>query len=177
VQDRDQRESEDLAEAGAADPAWVIEVATQLDVGPAVEHFSDHMNDRQRAAFRDKLERYVRKPDRDLIVALQDDRILGLICVIDRSILPSSFSDEEKAHLQEYASITQLFVHTTMRRKGIGGSLYLRAEQWARERGRPGLWLVTHQMGEWYRRHFNYEEIGRIGVKSTEKSVMAKTLV
>ena len=48
---------------------WQLKIAIDEDVESIVLALTDHMNDEQRAAFRDKLERYVRKPDRDVIVA------------------------------------------------------------------------------------------------------------
>jgi GNAT superfamily N-acetyltransferase len=153
---------------------WELELATKEDVATTVVQLSDHMNDQQRATFRDKLERYVRKPDRDLILAFQDGQVLGLVCVIDQSEFPSSLPEKTLERLRDFASSTQLLVHPRFREQGIGSSLQLRAEKWARERGRAGLWLVTHRMSHWYRRHFGYEEVARIKVKNADKSVMAK---
>jgi GNAT superfamily N-acetyltransferase len=135
------------------------------------------MNHGQRAAFRDKMERYARKPDRALILAVNGPRVLGLICVIHRAKFSFALPDSRKKWLQEFASITQLFVHSAMRQRGIGSSLYLQAEQWARDRHRAGIWLVTHRMAAWYQGHFGYEEILRIRVKTVEKIVLAKEFV
>ena len=59
--------------------SWKFKVATDGDVNPAVDALSDHMNNRQRAAFKDKLQRYVRKPDRELIVAVLGGQTIGLV--------------------------------------------------------------------------------------------------
>jgi GNAT superfamily N-acetyltransferase len=151
-----------------------LKVATEEDVKPTLCHLTEHMKDRQRAAFRDKLERYVRKPDRDLILAVEAGRVLGLICVIDQAEFPSSLPKKTVDRLRNFACSTQLLVHPRVRQQGIGNSLQLRAERWARERGSRGLWLVTRRMAYWYRRHFGYEEMARTKVKNTEKMVMAK---
>ena len=153
---------------------WVLKVASDSDVETTVAQLSDHMNTRQRAAFRDKLERYVRKRDRDLILAIHGGKVVGLVCVIDRAEFPAHLPKKTVERLRNFACTTQLLVHPQVRKQGIGNSLQLRAEQWARERGRDGLWLVTHRMAYWYRNHFGYEEVGRISVKNTEKSVMAR---
>ncbi len=154
--------------------AWQLIVATEIDVDPALARLGEHMNDLQRAAFRDKLERYVRKPGRDLILATKASQVVGLACVIDRAEFPSSISKETLDRLLNFACSTQLLVQPRMRNQGIGSSLQLRAEEWARERGRSGLCLVTHRMADWYRRHFGYEEVGRVRVRNAEKMVMAK---
>jgi len=151
-----------------------LKVATEEDVETTLCHLAEHMNDEQRTAFRDKLQRYVNKPDRDLILALQGGQVLGLVCVIDQAEFPSSLPEQTVERLRNFACSTQLLVHPGLRKQGIGSRLQLRAEQWARERGRAGLWLVTHRMAHWYRRHFGYEEVGRTDVKNAEKIVMAK---
>lgn len=153
---------------------WELRLAINSDVEPILAQLTGHMNDQQRAAFRDKLERYVHKPDRDLILAIHGGQVLGLICVIDQAGFPSSLPKKALERLRNFACSTQLLVHPQVRKQGIGNSLQLRAEKWARERGRAGLWLVTHRMAYWYRKHFGYEEVGRINVKNTEKSVMAR---
>jgi GNAT superfamily N-acetyltransferase len=153
---------------------WELKLASEEDVETTVVHLSDHMNDQQRAVFWDKLERYVRKPDRDLILAVQGGQILGLVCIIEQAEFPSSLPKQAAERLQNFASSTQLLVHPRLRKRGIGNSLQHQAEKWARERGRGGLWLVTRRMAYWYRRYFGYEEVARINVKNTDKSVMAK---
>jgi hypothetical protein len=77
-------------------------VATATDVEPAVEQLSDHMNAQQRAAFRDKLERYVHKPDRDLILAVHGGQVLGLVCVIDQAEFPSSLPKKAFERLRNF---------------------------------------------------------------------------
>jgi len=153
---------------------WELALATIVDVEPTVAQLSAHMHHQQRATFRDKLDRYVHKPDRDLILALRGGQVLGLVCVIDQAEFPSSLPEQTVERLRNFACSTQLLVHPGLRKQGIGSRLQLRAEQWARERGRAGLWLVTHRMADWYRRHFGYEEVGRTDVKNAEKIVMAK---
>jgi predicted N-acetyltransferase YhbS len=153
---------------------WELKVATKEDVKPTVAQLSDHMNDQQRAAFQDKLERYVQKKDRDLILAMKGDQVLGLVCVIEQAEFPSTLPKQTLEWLGNFACSTQLLVHPQQRKQGIGNSLQLRAEQWASERGRAGFWLVTHRMADWYRRHFGYGEVAKVNVKNTDKSVMAK---
>jgi GNAT superfamily N-acetyltransferase len=154
---------------------WKLKVATEVDVDPAVEALSDQMNDRQRAAFRDKLQRYVRKPDRELIVAVHGGQTLGLVCVIDQAQFPPRFSEQKASHLRNFACGTQLLVHPAVRERGIGGSLLARAHRWAHEQGLTGFWIVTHRKADWYRTHFGYQEIHRIDDKGVEKILMAKS--
>ena len=169
--------SKDVGATGSqekANYAWELKVAAYSDVEPTVTHLSGHMNDQQRAAFEDKLERYVAKLDRDLLLAKRGGQVLGLVCVIEQAEFPSSLRKHAVDLLLKFACTTQLLVHPRVRKQGIGKSLQLQAEQWARERSKEGLWLVTHRMAYWYQSHFGYQEIDRIKVKNTEKIVMAK---
>ena len=154
---------------------WKLKVATEADVDPAVEELSDHMNDRQRAAFRDKLQRYVRKPDRELIVAVSGDQTLGLVCVIEQAQFPPLFPEQKESLLRNFACGTQVLVHPSFRKQGIGGSLLARAERWAHEQGLTGFWIATHRQADWYKTHFGYQEIHRIDDKGVEKILMAKS--
>jgi len=161
-----------MAENDAVEKAaysWDLKVAAEADVKPTIEQLTDHMNDAQRQAFRDKLLRYVKKLDRDLILAVRGVQILGLVCVIDQTAFPSGFSEKHIDYLRNFASGTQLLVHPSFRRRGIGGSLLSHAEAWARKRGLAGFWIIG-----WYERNFGYEQIARIEVKGVGKFLMAK---
>ena len=165
-----------MAENHAAEKAaysWDLKVAAEADVEPALEQLTDHLNDKQRQAFRDKLQRYVQKPDRDLILAVRGLQVLGLLCVIDQADFPPGLSGQNMNYLRDFASVTQLLVHPSFRRQGIGGSLLAHAEAWARQRGLAGLWIITHLMAGWYERNFGYQQIALIEVKGVGKFVMA----
>jgi GNAT superfamily N-acetyltransferase len=155
---------------------WILRLADEPDVERALAQLGSHMNDTQRRAFRDKLLRYVRKRDRDLILAIKHDLVLGLACVIEESEVPPSIPSPLPGDLRNYAALTQLMVHPGVRRQGIGSSLLIGAEQWALARGKAGLWLVTHRMAQWYQRHFAYREAGRMSAKGVEKWIMVKGL-
>jgi len=156
------------------DLTWQIRVAAETEVETAIQQLTDHMNDQQRQAFRDKLQRYVQKPDRDLVLAGRGLQVLGLVCVIHQAEFPPCFSEQNMNYLRDFASVTQLLVHPSFRRRGIGGSLLTQAEAWARKRGLAGLWITTHRMAHWYEKNFGYEQIARIEVKGVGKAVMAK---
>ena len=154
---------------------WKLTVATEADVDPTVEALSDHMNDQQRAAFREKLHRYVGKPDRELIVAIRRGQTVGLVCVIEKAQFPPRFPKQKASHLRNFGCGTQLLVHPSFRRQGIGGSLLTRAERWAHEHGLTGFWIVTHRKAAWYKNHFGYQEFHRIVDKGVEKILLAKS--
>ncbi len=156
------------------DLTWELKIATETDVEPSLEQLTDHLNDEQRATFRVKLQRYVRKPDRELILAVNGLQVLGLVCVIQQMELPANFFHRKADQLQNFSFGSQLLVHPSVRKHGIGKSLLLSAEQWAKERGRTGHWLITHRMADWYKNHFGYDEFGRIQVKGVEKILMSK---
>jgi len=153
-----------------------MKIAGPEECEPAVEALSGHMSDRQRKRFRDKLERYVRKPDRDLILAFHESEIVGFNCVIEQDEVPLELSPTMALRLETFACGNGLMVLSEFRRRGIGIALQLRAEQWARERRKPGFWLITHRQSAWYARHFGYVEIGRIVIRGVERRVMAKEL-
>ena len=159
----------------AAPFSWYLKVAAEADVQPTLEQLTDHMNDQQRAAFRDKLQRYVRKPDRELIVAVSGGQTIGLVCVIEQAQFPPRFPEQKASHLRNFACGTQLLVHPSFRKQGVGGSLLARAQRWAHERGLTGFWIVTHRQADWYKTHFGYQEIHRIDDKGVEKILMSKS--
>ena len=154
--------------------SWQLKVAAEEDVEPTIEQLTDHMNSEQRQAFRKKLQRYVHKTDRDLILAVRGLQVLGLVCVIDQGEFPPGFSGQNREYLRNFAFGSQLLVHPVYRRRGIGGSLLTQVENWARKRGLAGFWMVTHKMSEWYERDFGYKEIARIEIKGVTKTAMAK---
>jgi GNAT superfamily N-acetyltransferase len=156
------------------DLTWQIRVAGEIDLETTIQQLADHMNHQQRQAFRDKLQRYVQKPDRDLILAVRGVQVLGLVCVIDQAEFPPGLSGQNMDYFRDFASGTQLLVHPSFRRQGIGGSLLTQAEAWARKRGLAGFWVVTHRMAGWYEENFGYQQIARIEVKGIGKTVMAK---
>jgi GNAT superfamily N-acetyltransferase len=153
---------------------WELKLATEIHVQPTVEQLTVHMNEQQRQAFRDKIQRYIQKPDRDLILAVRGPEVLGLVCVIDQAGLPPGLSAENMGYLKNFASGTQLLVHPSFRGRGIGSSLHIHAESWARKRGLPGYWFITHRMAHWYERDFGYVTIASIEVEGVKKIVMAK---
>ena len=154
---------------------WKLKVATEADVDPALEALSDQMNDRQRATFRDKLQRYVRKADRELIVAVSGGQTIGLVCVIEQAQFPPRFPEQKASHLRNFACGTQLLVHPSFRKQGVGGSLLTGAERWAYEHELTGLWIATHRKAEWYKTHFGYQELHRIDDKGVERILLAKS--
>jgi len=154
---------------------WELKIATEKSVQPTLEQLSDHMNSQRRAAFRDKLQRYVQKQDRDLILAVRGIQVLGLVCVIEQAQFPPSLPEQKASHLQNFACGTQLLVHPSCRKQGIGGSLLTRAERWAHQHGLTGFWLVTHRKADWYKTHFGYQEMHRIDHKGVEKILMSKS--
>ena len=154
--------------------SWELKVAAEGDVETAIVQLTDQMNDEQRQVFRDKLQRYAQKPDRDLILAVRGLQVLGLACVISQSELPPALPARKINYLREFACLTQLLVHPSKRQLGIGGSLLAHAEAWARKRGLPGLWCTTHHMAGWYAKNFGYQQIATIEVRGVAKTAMAK---
>lgn len=155
---------------------WRLKKATDADIEQAIAKLGCLMNFRRQEALRDKLKRYVRKPDRDLFIAVKSDMVLGFTCLMEEAESPIHLPLSTKELLRGFACATGLFVHSDFRKRGIGESLVRSWEEWARERQRSGIWLVTHRMARWYRQFFAFEAVGRIRVKDVEKTVMARNL-
>ena len=168
------RESSESVYFNKGNQSWSLKKGSEADVERTLEQLTEHMNEQQRAVFRVKLQSYVHKPHRELILAVNGGQVLGLVCVTMQRELPSNFSSEKADQLKNFAFGSQLLVHHDVRRQGIGASLHLQSLQWARERRRAGHWLITHRMADWYRRHFGYEEFGRINKKGVEKILMLR---
>jgi GNAT superfamily N-acetyltransferase len=166
-----------IVSGGAFHSGVVLRVAVEADVEPAVLQLSGHMDDGKRRAFRDKLERYVRKPDRDVILAVGGEAVLGFLAMIEEAAPPEGLPVPVADPLRPFASCTGLFVDPFHRRRGIGADLVRRGEQWARERAKPGLWLVTHRAASWYARHFGYGPVATVQAKGVVKTVMARSFI
>jgi len=151
--------------------SWSVRLARWEDVSSTVAQLSGHMDEGRRGVFHQKLARYVRKPDRDLIIAVNGERIVGLFCIIEALSTPKALPGEP---FHQFACCTGLLVDSGYRRQGIGAGLVRRGEEWAMERGKAGLWLVTHGAASWYARHFGYEPVARVWEKGVAKTLMAK---
>jgi len=126
-----------IVPGGALYP-WVLRLAVEADVEPAVSQLSGHMDEGNGVPSAIKLKRYVRKPDRDLIIAVSNAAVLGFYCVIERCPLPRILPTRWVQILRSLASCTGLLVDARHRKQGIGAGLVRRGEEWAKERGRAG---------------------------------------
>jgi GNAT superfamily N-acetyltransferase len=160
----------------AAGSPFDIVIARDDHLEPAVSSLGAQMSAEQRERFRTKLQRYVRKPDRDLLLAVEENVVAGFYTVIERDSLPPELPLEVKNRLHEFACCTGLLVHPAYRRQGIGTALHERAEQWALSRHRPGFWLVTHRQANWYKEHFGFKIEGKAIVNQIERTIMGKEL-
>jgi GNAT superfamily N-acetyltransferase len=156
------------------DFTWELRFGTSEDVKSALEQVNDDMDEGERQRRVGKLHGCARESDQELILATRDDRILGYLCVVEYDEPPSDLPGDQAEKLKDYACGTQLHVHPQFRKRGIGTSLLLEAEGWARKRGKRGFWMITHRRGYWYKRDFGYEELGKIWAKETHKTVLAK---
>jgi GNAT superfamily N-acetyltransferase len=149
-----------------------LRTATQRDVQEILTLMNGHQDPRLVR----KLNGYVRKPDRDLILAVTDDGILGFVCALEKDENPGELPGEMAAIIKDFAAFTQLWVVPEFRKNGIGSCLMRSGEQWARERSITGSWHITHRMAGWHRKHLGYRELGRVVVKGVLKTVMVKGL-
>jgi GNAT superfamily N-acetyltransferase len=150
-------------------------IAKSHHVPLAVAALSGHMNLPNRIAFHDKLHRYAVKSHRDLFLARENRVYVGFSLVIENLDPPEDLSSEQKAFLRGLACGTGLRVRTAWRGRGIGRSLVAQWEFWAKDRNLPGIWCVTHRMGDWYRDCLGYRILGSTHTKGVVKTVMIKT--
>jgi GNAT superfamily N-acetyltransferase len=151
-----------------------LRYGTTADVDPAIEQLSDDLDEKERERRRRKLHLYASESDRDVILAVKKDRILGYLTIVDYDEPRPDISAEIAERLKGLAFPSQLQVHPDFRKRGIGSSLMLQAERWAAERGKPGLWSITHRKAYWYIRDFGYKELGKVWEKETHKTVIVK---
>lgn len=134
-----------------------------------------HLLPEIQAAFKDKVERYIRKSDRDVIIARIREQMVGYCMVIDQLDPPDSLSPDIRNQLYAYGCITGLGVNPEWRRNGIGARLVKEGIHWMEHRGLPGIWLRTRVMAEWYKKHLQFEIVGSMTVKKTViKAVLAR---
>ena len=153
---------------------WELRYGTTADVDPTIEQLSDDLDEREREKRRRKLRLYASESDRDVILALSEDRIIGYLTIVDYDEPRPDISAEIAERLKNFAFPSQLQVHPDFRKRGVGSSLMLQAERWARKRGKPGLWSITHRKAYWYKRDFGYKELGKVWEKETYKTVIVK---
>lgn len=155
----------------------IFSIASYDEYENAATSLSRHQGPELQLAFKDKVERYTRKQDRDVILARIEDDIIGYCLVIDQLTPPDSLSPEFFQRLSSYGCITGLGVNPEWRENGIGASLVRQGLEWAKDHGLPGIWLRTRVMAEWYKKHLQFERVGSMIVKKTvKKAVLAKAL-
>jgi len=152
-------------------------IESHEDYEDAAASLSRHQGPELQLAFKDKVERYTRKQDRDVIIARIENEIVGYCLVIDQLTPPEALSPDIFQRLSSYGCITGLGVNPEWRENGIGARLVREGLEWAKHRGLPGVWLRTRVMAEWYKKHIQFERVGSMIVKKTViKAVLAKAL-
>lgn len=154
--------------------SWELRTAAPEEIPRVIDQLGFAMKDEERERRRRKLTLCATEPHSDVILAVSGERILGYLAIVEydppRPDLPAAAA----ARLADCAFPTQLLVHPGFRRRGIGGGLMRRGEQWARERGKQGVWGVTHRRADWYRSAFGYETVGTVWERDTHKTVIVK---
>lgn len=143
------------------------------DVDRGFHDLSRDMDPNLVHVFLDKLQRYAEKPDRALLFAEAEGKIIGFATIIEQADAPEGMEAAVAHLLQGYGCGTGLMVLPEFRRRGVARILVRQWEQWAQACGRQGVWLVTRQMGDWYQRYFNYAVLGTTMRHGVEKTVLA----
>ena len=167
-------QKESRTQTKASEFSWELRLGTSEDVDETIRQLSDDLDAQEREKRRRKLNLYARESDRDVILAVNKDRILGYLTIVEYDEPRSDIPNDVAERLRAFAFPSQLQVHPQFRKRGIGSSLMLQAERWARERGKPGLWSITHRKAYWYKRDFGYEELGKVWENETYKTVIVK---
>ncbi len=150
--------------------------ALPSDVERAFHDLSRDMDPKLVHVFLDKLQRYAAKPDRALFLAEHGNNIIGFATIINHSEAPEGVDAAAVDLLRNYACGTGLMVLPEFRRRGVASLLVRYWEQWAQENGLSGIWVVTRQMGDWYRHCFQFSVLGTTVRHATEKIVLAKNI-
>lgn len=154
---------------------WKIKFAKEEELPEVIEQSTDYMDAKQQAKYQRKLTRYTRDKDKDLLIAVDDSGAIGFLCVAEYDEVPEELGAKLVSELGGYATVTSFIVRPEHRRRGIGVSLFARALEWGKKRKPAGMWLITHRTHPWYHRHFGLEEVAKIEVDNTTKTVMAVT--
>ena len=124
--------------------------------------------------FMDKLQRYARKPDRALFLVKYQNNCIAFATIIDNAPVPNELPGEQTAPLTRYSCGTGLMVLPEFQKKGVASLLVNQWELWSRQKGLPGIWLVTKKMGGWYKKYFNYQHVEVISCKGVKKTILKK---
>jgi len=144
--------------------------ATPDHVEKAFKNLNRDMNPEFIHIFLDKLTRYAQKPDRALFLVEYLHNVIAFATIINESPPPDDFPKEKCVQLRDHACGTGLMVLPKFRRKGVASLLLQQWKKWAIAQNLTGIWVVTRQMGEWYKQQFDYSYLGetiRGGVKKT----------
>lgn len=150
--------------------------ALPSDVDRAFHDLSRDMDPNLVHVFLDKLQRYAAKPDRALFLAEHESKIIGFATIINRSDAPEGLDAAAVNLLQNYACGTGLMVLPEFRRRRVASIFVRYWEQWAQQNGLSGVWVVTRQMGDWYKHCFQFSVLGTTVRHATEKTVLAKSI-
>lgn len=150
--------------------------ADPVVVEKAFQDLSRDMNPQHIHVFLDKLQRYAAKPDRALFLAEYQNRFIAFATIINHSPAPSNSDERARELLENYACGTGLMVLEEFRHQGVASMLIQCWEDWARQNNLNGIWVVTHQMSDWYQRCFQYDVLGITIRHGVEKTILTKTL-
>ncbi len=145
------------------------------DVKRAFQDLKKDMNPEFVHVFLDKMQRYSTKPDRALFLTSHQGSCIAFATVINHAPAPKDSDDTLVQLLQKYACGTGLMVLPEYRHRGVAVKLVEQWDIWALKNNIPGIWVVTHQMSDWYQKHFNYTLQGRTMRKGVEKTSLTKT--
>lgn len=145
------------------------------DVDKAFHDLKKDMNPDFVHVFLDKLERYAAKPDRALFLATYKGAFIGFATIINQSPPPKESDIQTVKLLQNYACGTGLMVLPDFQHKGIASRFVKYWELWARQKHLSGIWLVTHNMADWYQNCFYFSIVGTTIRNKVEKTILAKS--
>ncbi len=151
--------------------------ATSRDVDRAFHDLKRDMDPDFTHVFLDKIQRYALKADRALFLAQYQETSIAFATVIDSSPPPHDSNTVTTELIKNYACGTGLMVLPEFRRQGIASKLVANWENWARHKKLPGIWIVTHQMADWYQNCFHYSIQGKTIRNGVKKTILTKTFL
>ena len=76
-------QKESRTQTKASEFSWELRLGNSEDVDETIGQLSDDLDEKEREKRRRKLNLYTREPDRDVILAVNKDQILGYLTIVE----------------------------------------------------------------------------------------------
>lgn len=128
-----------------------------------------HTTDAAKAAFiaahlsAPRLEEYLADPARDLLVAAEDDALVGYALLVAGE--PADADVAAAIRIRPTVELSKCYVHPDHHGAGVASALMAAALEVVRARGAAGVWLGVNQLNARAQRFYDKSGFERVGVK------------